>query len=42
MDTLKAHREELDAIAAALQEKETLSDKDIHKLVAPIEKVSTA
>ena len=42
MDTLKAHRDELDAIAAALQEKETLSDKDIHELVAPIEKDNAA
>jgi ATP-dependent Zn protease len=35
METLGAHREELDLIAAALQERETLTDKDIHELVAP-------
>jgi cell division protease FtsH len=35
METLGAHREELDVIAAALQEKETLSDQDIHELLEP-------
>lgn len=35
LDTLSGHREELDAIAAALQEKETLSDNDIRELLAP-------
>ena len=41
-DTLKAHRKELDAIAAALQEKETLTDKDIRKMLVPFEKKAAA
>jgi cell division protease FtsH len=38
LDTLSRHRDQLDAIAAALQERETLTDKDIHQLLAPFEK----
>jgi cell division protease FtsH len=41
-DTLQAHREELDAIAAALQEKETLTDEDVRQMLAPFKKKAAA
>ena len=34
-DTLKEHRPELDTIASALQERETLTDQDMRELLAP-------
>ncbi|MBT8145581.1 MAG: ATP-dependent zinc metalloprotease FtsH [Gammaproteobacteria bacterium] len=42
IDTLSAHRDELDAIAAALQEKETLSDNDIRELLEPFQESDKA
>jgi len=38
LETLQAHRQELDVIATALQERETLSDEDIRSLLRPFDR----